>query len=86
MAMTGGGQTAYAGCRKKCSDVNPQLGKRRQRRWEQIRNSGIDARGSGIKSAIREPMPEALGPNPRSGNRRKTFSGCAVRSTFGTSA
>ena len=54
MAMTGGGQTAYAGCRKKCSDVNPQLGKRRQRRWEQIRNSGIDARGSGTKSAIRE--------------------------------
>ncbi len=48
---------------------NPQLGKRRQRLWEQIRDPGNDAGGSGSKSAIRETMPEALGANPRSGNR-----------------
>lgn len=50
--------------------ANPQLGKRYQRLWEQIRNSGNDARGSGNKSAIREMTPEALGANPRSGKRR----------------
>ena len=49
--------------------ANPQLGKRRQKLWEQIRNSGIDARSSGSKSAIRETTPEALGANPRSGKR-----------------
>ena len=49
---------------------NPQLGKRYQRLWEQIRNSGNDTRGAGNKSATRETMPEALGTNPRSGNRR----------------
>ncbi len=66
--------------------ANPQLGKRCPRLWDQIRDPGIDARGSGTKSATRESTPETLGANPRSGKRRKTFSGCAVRPTFGTSA